>query len=84
MSRPAASSKFIVVHRRKIVMYEGIGMDHLLGSRKRANDIRLPSEHPVSLQHQHWTKTLPPCHETVLHSLQDHLLESLLLWEIAF
>ncbi len=63
--RGPASPKIIVVHRRKIVMDKGVGMDQLQRKRQRQQSIRIPPHRFDGGQSQHGADPLPSGEEAV-------------------
>ena len=57
-------------------------MDHLDGRHKGQDLLSLSAEHPVCLHHEKGTEPLASGLYTVIHGLEDRLLEALFLRQV--
>ena len=62
---------FVIVNSRKIVMDQGMGMNHLNGCHKRLRQFFLSPEDVIHLSQENRPQTFPPCFHTVIHGFYE-------------
>ena len=79
----SATAVFVVVHCRQIIVYQRVRVDHLHGCHEGLHDLSLAAEHLIGLFHQKGPESLTACQYTIVHRLQNSLLEPGLLRQIS-
>jgi hypothetical protein len=74
----SAPAIVVVVHTGKIVVDQGIGVDHLNGPSCRKCRFRHPAYCLAKREAQDWAKPLSSCQEAVAHGLQQNTVVGVL------
>ena len=66
-----AAAQVVVIHARKVIMDERVGMDHLKRTRERQRLLDIAAAQAAEFQHDYRTQALAACHRGVLCSLEN-------------
>ena len=84
MGRRLAPAQIVIVNGRKIVMNQGMGMDHLNSRHKRLTHLSLTAKQKIRFLQKQRTQPFAACSHAVIHSFRQTGGKTGFLWQIAF
>ena len=67
----SAAAQVVVIHARKVIMDERVGMDHLKRTRERQRLLDIAAAQAAEFQHDYRTQALAACHRGVLCGFEN-------------